>query len=165
MPRSAAGTSTAQVTECESEQGRTLLELTDHDGVRLSRDSQTARWSSPVRPGWKSLCLVMPRHYDAAPAARSRQPTGRRPRCRGTDDLLVGSWKLIQQLGRVPRRPIWDNEPGVGRGERRAAGVRAIMGTLATKPVLLLPSDPEFKGVVELIRYNGASQREFAPFP
>jgi hypothetical protein len=29
--------------------------------------------------------------------------------------LLLGSWESIQQLGRVPRRLIWDNEPGIGR--------------------------------------------------
>ena len=35
---------------------------------------------------------------------------------RATEDLLLGMWMLIQQLGRVPRRLIWDNEPGIGRG-------------------------------------------------
>lgn len=34
---------------------------------------------------------------------------------RRTEDLLLGSWELIRQLGRVPRRLIWDNEPGIGR--------------------------------------------------
>jgi hypothetical protein len=40
---------------------------------------------------------------------------------RKTEDLLLGSWELIQQLGRVPRRLIWDNEPGIGqKGPARA---------------------------------------------
>jgi hypothetical protein len=80
---------------------------------------------------------------------------------RKTEDLLLGSWELIQQLGRVPRRLIWDNEPGIGRGQRRAEGVAAFMGTLATKLVLLPPKDPESKGVVE--RRNGWFETSFMP--
>jgi hypothetical protein len=34
---------------------------------------------------------------------------------RHTEDLLLGMWQLIGELGRVPRRLIWDNEPGIGR--------------------------------------------------
>jgi hypothetical protein len=41
-------------------------------------------------------------------------------RTRKTEDLLLGSWELIQRLGRAPRRLIWDNEAGIGRGQRRA---------------------------------------------
>src|SRR4051794_35503046 len=74
---------------------------------------------------------------------------------------VVGSWELIQQLGRVPRRLIWDNEPGIGRGQRRAEGVASFMGTLATKLVLLPPRDPESKGVVE--RRNGWFETSFMP--
>jgi hypothetical protein len=80
---------------------------------------------------------------------------------RKTEDLLLGSWELIQQLGRVPRRLIWDNEPGIGRGQRRAEGVASFMGTLATKLVLLPPKDPESKGVVE--RRNGWFETSFMP--
>jgi hypothetical protein len=80
---------------------------------------------------------------------------------RKTEDLLLGSWELIQQFGRVPRRLIWDNEPGIGRGPRRAEGVTAFMGTLATKLVLLPPRDPESKGVVE--RRNGWFETSFMP--
>ena len=71
--------------------------------------------------------------------AYSRFVTGRMIPTRKTEDLLLGSWELIQQLGRVPRRLIWDNEPGIGRGKRHAVGVDAFMGTLATKLVLLPP--------------------------
>jgi hypothetical protein len=94
-------------------------------------------------------------------AAYSRFVTARMIPTRKTEDLLLGSWELIQQLGRVPRRLIWDNEPGIGRGQRRAEGVGAFMGTLATKLVLLPPRDPESKGIVE--RRNGWFETSFMP--
>lgn len=93
--------------------------------------------------------------------AHSRFVTGRMIPTRRTEDLLLGSWELIRQLGRVPRRLIWDNEPGIGRGKRRAEGVATFMGTLATKLVLLPPNDPESKGVVE--RRNGWFETSFMP--
>jgi hypothetical protein len=94
-------------------------------------------------------------------AAHSRFMTARMIPTRKTEDLLLGSWELIQALGRVPRRLIWDNEPGIGRGARRAEGVASFMGTLATKLVLLPPRDPESKGVVE--RRNGWFETSFMP--
>lgn len=94
-------------------------------------------------------------------AAHSRFMTARMIPTRKTEDLLLGSWELIGQLGRVPRRLIWDNEPGIGRGPRRADGVASFMGTLATKLVLLPPRDPESKGVVE--RRNGWFETSFMP--
>jgi hypothetical protein len=94
-------------------------------------------------------------------AAHSRFMTARMIPTRKTEDLLLGSWELIQQLGRVPRRLIWDNEPGIGRGHRRAEGVASFMGTLATKLVLLPPRDPESKGLVE--RRNGWFETSFMP--
>ena len=94
-------------------------------------------------------------------AAHSRFMTGRMIPTRKTEDLLLGSWELIQQLGRVPRRLIWDNEPGIGRGLRRAEDVAAFMGTLATTLVLLKPRDPESKGIVE--RRNGFFETSFMP--
>jgi hypothetical protein len=94
-------------------------------------------------------------------AAYSRLITAQMIPTRKTEDLLLGSWELIQQLGRVPRRLIWDNEGGIGRGQRRAEGVPAFMGTLATKLVLLPARDPESKGVVE--RRNGWFETSFMP--
>jgi transposase len=94
-------------------------------------------------------------------AAYSRFVTARMIPTRKTEDLLLGSWELIRQLGRVPRRLIWDNEPGIGRGQRRAEGVGSFMGTLATKLVLLPPRDPESKGIVE--RRNGWFETSFMP--
>jgi len=93
--------------------------------------------------------------------AHSRFVLGRMIPTRKTEDLLLGSWELLQQLGRVPRRLIWDNEPGIGRGPGRAAGVAEFMGMLATRLVLLKPRDPESKGIVE--RRNGWFETSFMP--
>lgn len=59
------------------------------------------------------------------------------------------------------RRPLWDNEPGIGCGKHHADGVDAFMGTLATQLVLLPPRGPEFKGVVE--RRNAWLETSFMP--
>jgi transposase len=91
--------------------------------------------------------------------AYSRFVLGRMIPTRKTEDLLLGS--LLQQLGRAPRRLIWDNEPGIGRGPRRAHGVTEFMGMLATRLVLLKPRDPESKGIVE--RRNGWFETSFMP--
>lgn len=93
--------------------------------------------------------------------AYSRFVLGRMIPTRSTEDLLLGMWRLIGPLGRVPRRLIWDNERGIGRGPNRSQGVPAFMGTLATRLVLLPPRDPESKGVVE--RCNGWFETSFMP--
>jgi transposase len=110
----------------------------------------------PLEDGSSALLPVL-----VMVAAHSRFITGRMLPTRKTEDLLLGSWDLIQQLGRVPRRLIWDNEPGIGRGGRLAAGVNAFVGTLATKIVQLPPYDPESKGIVE--RRNGFFETSFMP--
>jgi hypothetical protein len=110
----------------------------------------------PLENGSRALLPVL-----VITAAHSRFMTGRMIPTRKTEDLLLGSWELIRQLGRVPRRLIWDNEPGIGRGQRRAEGVAAFTGTLATRLVLLRPRDPESKGVVE--RRNGFFETSFMP--
>jgi hypothetical protein len=110
----------------------------------------------PLEDGTAKLLPVL-----VITAAHSRFITGRMIPTRRTEDLLLGSWELIQQLGRVPRRLIWDNESGIGRGQRRAEGVAAFMGTLATKLVLLPPNDPESKGLLE--RRNGWFETSFMP--
>jgi transposase len=94
-------------------------------------------------------------------AAHSRFTAGRMIPTRTTEDLLLGSWELIQALGRVPRRLIWDNEAGIGRGGKLADGVAAFTGTLATRIVQLRPRDPESKGIVE--RHNGYFETSFLP--
>jgi len=110
----------------------------------------------PLEDGTTKLLPVL-----VITAAHSRFMTARMIPTRKTEDLLLGSWELIQQLWRVPRRLIWDNEPGIGRGQRRAEGLTLFMGTLATKLVLLPPRDPESKGVVE--RRNGWFETSFMP--
>jgi hypothetical protein len=70
-------------------------------------------------------------------------------------------WELLQRLGRIPRRLIWDNESGIGRGKRHADGIAAFTGTLATTLQRLRPYDPESKGVVE--RRNGFFETSFMP--
>jgi transposase len=94
-------------------------------------------------------------------AAHSRFTAGRMIPTRTTEDLLLGSWELIRALGRVPRRLIWDNEAGIGRGGKLADGVAAFTGTLATRIVQLRPRDPESKGIVE--RHNGYFETSFLP--
>ena len=93
--------------------------------------------------------------------AYSRFTLGRMIPTRKTEDLLLGMWELLQRLGRVPRRLIWDNEKGIGQGKRLAEGVSAFAGTLATRVVLLPARDPESKGVVE--RRNGWFETSFMP--
>jgi hypothetical protein len=110
----------------------------------------------PLEDGTSKLLPVL-----VLAPAHSRFTLGRMIPTRRTEDLLLGSWELIKQLGRVPRRLIWDNEPGIGRGQRRAEGVEQFMGTLAAKLVLLPPRDPESKGIVE--RRNGWFETSFMP--
>ena len=110
----------------------------------------------PLEDGSKALMPVM-----VITAAHSRFMVGRMIPTRHTPDLLLGMWELLQELGRVPRRLIWDNESGIGRGKRHADGVGAFTGTLATTLQRLKPHDPESKGLVE--RRNGYFETSFMP--
>jgi hypothetical protein len=110
----------------------------------------------PLEDGTAKLMPVL-----VITAAHSRFMLGRMIPTRTTEDLRLGSWEGIQQLERVPRRLLWDNEAGIGRGKRFAGGVATFMGTLATKLVLLPPRDPESKGIVE--RRNGWFETSFMP--
>ena len=110
----------------------------------------------PLENGTSTLLPVL-----VITACHSRFVLGRMIPTKTTEDLLLGTWQLLRQLGRVPRRLIWDNERGIGRGPYRAEGVSAFMGTLATRLVLLRPRDPESKGIVE--RRNGWFETSFMP--
>lgn len=110
----------------------------------------------PLEDGSTALLPVM-----VITAAHSRFMVAKMIPTRHTQDLLLAMWLLLQQLGRVPRRLIWDNESGIGRGKRHAEGVGAFTGTLATTLVRLKPYDPESKGVVE--RRNGFFETSFMP--
>jgi transposase len=72
---------------------------------------------------------------------------------RTSEDLCLGMWWLLRSFGAVPRRLIWDNETGIGRGHKLTDQVTSFAGTLGTRFVQLKPYDPESKGVVE--RMNG----------
>ena len=110
----------------------------------------------PLEDGSKTLLPVL-----VITAAHSRFVLGRMIPTRHTADLLLGMWMLLQLLGAVPRRLIWDNESGIGRGKRHADGVGAFAGTLATTLQRLKPNDPESKGLVE--RRNGYFETSFMP--
>jgi transposase len=110
----------------------------------------------PLEDGSKCLLPVL-----VITAAHSRFILAKMIPTRHTEDLLLGMWELLQQLGAVPRRLIWDNEAGIGRGRRHADGVGAFTGTLATTLIRLKPYDPESKGLVE--RRNGFFETSFMP--
>lgn len=110
----------------------------------------------PLEDGTKTLLPVL-----VMTAAHSRFMVGRMIPTRHTADLLLGMWVLLQMLGRVPRRLIWDNESGIGRGKRHAEGVGPFTGALATTLQRLKPYDPESKGIVE--RRNGFFETSFMP--
>lgn len=130
--------------------------LTWHPGDAAQCDLWFPPAPIPLEDGSTGLLPVL-----VITAAHSRFTAGRMIPTRTTEDLLLGSWELIRQLGRVPRRLIWDNETGIGRGGKLAAGVAAFTGTLATTIVQLRPRDPESKGIVE--RRNGYFETSFMP--
>jgi len=81
---------------------------------------------------------------------------------RVTGDLLAGMWRLLAgQIRAVPKRLLWDNEAGIGRGGRLAEGVAGWLGTVGTRLVQAKPFDPETKGIVE--RANGYVETSFLP--
>ena len=110
----------------------------------------------PLEDGSSALLPVL-----VITCAYSRFTLARVIPTRSTVDLLLGMWELLQQLGAVPRRLLWDNEAGIGRGKRHADGVGEFAGTLATRVHRLRPYDPESKGLVE--RRNGFFETSFMP--
>jgi Mu transposase-like protein len=113
----------------------------------------------PLEDGTKTLLPVL-----VITADYSRFMLGRMIPTRRTEDLLLATSELLQRLGRlgrVSRRLIWDNEPGIGRGKRHADGVAGFTGTLATTLTRLRPRDLESKGIVEL--RNGFFETSFMP--
>lgn len=108
------------------------------DAARVICGSRPARSSSKI--GSRALLPVL-----VMTAAHSRFVDAQMIPTRKSTDLLLGSWELLTRLGRVPRRLIWDNEPGIGRGKLTEQAA-VFAGVLATKIVLLRPRDPESKG-------------------
>ncbi|MCL4721875.1 MAG: IS21 family transposase [Gammaproteobacteria bacterium] len=109
----------------------------------------------PLENGTSTLLPVL-----VITLAYSRFMVGRMLPTKTTEDLLLGMWELLRRVGSVPRRLIWDNEKGIGRG-RLTEQARVFAGSLATRIVLLKPRDPETKGVVE--RRNGFFETSFMP--
>jgi transposase len=84
---------------------------------------------------------------------------------RNAEDLVLGQWAVVQQLGGVPRELVWDNESGVGRYggviPKLTGQFSVLRGMLGTRVRILRPRDPESKGLVE--RANGFLETSFLP--
>lgn len=86
---------------------------------------------------------------------------------RHAEDLVLGTWLLLQQLGGVPGQMVWDNEGGVGkyRGRGRPPALSRqfaeFRGLLGTEVVVCPPREPEHKGIVE--RNNDYLETSFLP--
>jgi transposase len=80
-------------------------------------------------------------------------------------DLYAGWWRLLEQLGAVPRVLVWDGEAAVGRWRPRqpelTAACQAFRGVLGTKVLICKPADPEAKGIIE--RLHDYLERSFLP--
>jgi transposase len=81
------------------------------------------------------------------------------------EDLFAGWWRLLSQLGAVPRTLVWDGEGAIGK--RRAGktvlteAAQGFRGVLGTQIYVCAPADPEAKGIVE--RANQYLETSFLP--
>ena len=84
---------------------------------------------------------------------------------RRAEDLYAGWWRLLQQLGAVPRVLVWDGEGAVGRWRARqpelTTACQGFRGVLGAKVLICKPADPEAKGVIE--RLHDYLERSFLP--
>ena len=84
---------------------------------------------------------------------------------RHAQDLVLGQWAVIRQLGAVPKLLVWDNEGGVGRHRgsdpKLTPEFSVLRGMLGTRFYLCKPNDPETKGLTE--RNNGYLETSFLP--
>jgi transposase len=84
---------------------------------------------------------------------------------RRAEDLYAGWWRLLDQLGAVPRVLVWDGEAAVGRWRPRqpklSAACQGFRGVLGTKVLIRKPGDPEAKGIIE--RLHDYLERSFPP--
>jgi transposase len=98
-------------------------------------------------------------------AGYSRWIAARMLPSRSAADLIAGHWRLLAELGSVPRALVWDNEGAVGSwrpgGPRLTEQFAGFAGLLGVKFVLCKPRDPEAKGLVE--RANGYLESSFLP--
>ena len=84
---------------------------------------------------------------------------------RRAEDLYAGWWRLIEQLGAVPRVLVWDGEAAVGRWRPRqselTSACQGFRGVLGVKVLICKPADPEAKGGIE--RLHDYLERSFLP--
>jgi len=85
---------------------------------------------------------------------------------RHAEDLVLGTWRLLGQLGGVPKQLVWDNEGGVGKFRRGRPPALSrqfaeFRGLLGCEVVVLPPREPEHKGIVE--RNNDYLETSFLP--
>jgi transposase len=117
----------------------------------------------PVGPGQVRTATQLP--VLVMVAAYSRWLTAMLIPSRCTEDLFAGWWRLIQALGAVPRRLVWDGEAAIGR--RRGGktvltdAAQGFRGVLGAQIYVCAPADPEAKGIVE--RANQYLETSFLP--
>jgi len=98
-------------------------------------------------------------------AGYSRFTVARMIPSRLAPDLLLGHWSCLKDLGAIPRKGVYDNEPAIGR--KRAYGTvftqefLAFKGALGMGAIVLERGHPERKGVVE--RTIGYLETSFLP--
>lgn len=80
-------------------------------------------------------------------------------------DLLAGHLACLVELGRVPKKGVYDNEGAIGRNRKGdmvfTQDFVAFKGALAMDAVILKGGFPEGKGLVE--RLNGYLETSFLP--
>jgi transposase len=84
---------------------------------------------------------------------------------RRAEDLYAGWWRLLEQLGAVPRVLVWDGEAAVGRWRARQSELTTVCqgfrGVMGAKVWICKPGDPEAKGGIE--RLHDYLERSFLP--
>ncbi|HUY50612.1 MAG TPA: IS21 family transposase [Streptosporangiaceae bacterium] len=142
--------------------GRTSYE----PGQRAQNDFWFPPAEVPLGPGTVASGDGMPPVLVMA-SGYSRWMLGLMIPSRHAEDLVLGTWQLLQQLGGVPKQLVWDNEGGVGkyRGQGRPPKLSAqfaeFRGLLGCEVKVLPPREPEHKGIVE--RNNDYLETSFLP--
>jgi transposase len=117
----------------------------------------------PVGPGQVRTATQLP--VLVMVSAYSRWLTAVLLPSRCAEDLFAGWWRLIGQLGAVPRTLVWDGEAAIGK--RRAGksvlteAAQGFRGVLGAQIYVCAPADPEAKGLVE--RANQYLETSFLP--
>lgn len=95
----------------------------------------------------------------------SRVAVGRMIPTTKSPDLLAGHLACVMELGRVPRKGVYDNEAAIGRNRKGemifTQDFLAFKGALGMDAVILKGGFPEGKGLVE--RVNGYLETSFLP--